>query len=54
MFKLYDYINVAPDEKISSLKKEEKIELVDSIVNSKKSRKGFIYYLRSFSQWKKN
>ena len=50
MFKLYDYINVAPDEKISSLKKEEKIELVDSIVNSKKSRKGlFITYDLSHS-----
>lgn len=50
MFKLYDYINVAPDKKISSLKKEEKIELVDSIVNSQKNKKGlFITYDLSHS-----
>ena len=50
MFKLYDYINIAPDEKISSLKKEEKDQLADSILSSKKNKKGlFITYDLSHS-----
>ena len=50
MFKLYDYINIAPDEKISSLKKEEKDQLADSILSSRKNKKGlFITYDLSHS-----
>lgn len=50
MFKLYDYVNIAPDEKISSLKKEEKNQLADSIFKSKKQKKGlFITYDLSHS-----
>ena len=39
MFKLYDYISVDPGKKISSLKDEEKKELMDSITSKRKKQR---------------
>jgi hypothetical protein len=45
MFKLYDYINVAPSEKLTSLNDKEKADLISSVTSTRKTKKGlFITY----------
>jgi hypothetical protein len=45
MFKLYDYINVATSEKLTSLNDKEKADLISSVTSTRKTKKGlFITY----------